>query len=188
MTSSSTSPLNPSPLLSTPFWPTASLKLNHGCKPTSHKLNCDKSVMIIICPNCLTKTTHNFCLIIDNSTLSPSPQIRNLGVISDSNLSFEHNVNQITGTAFFHLKNISCLHLSLSENFDPCLHHIQNWLLPQNSLWYIIQSPKTPVYPELCCSPAHPLPLLWPHHPCPLEPPLAPCPTTDPIQSLFPPS
>ncbi len=86
------------------------------------KLNCDKSDMIITCPKSLTKTTQNFCLTIDNSTLSPSPHIRNIGVIFDSNLSFEHHVNQISRTAFFHLKNIARLRPSLSFPAETLIH------------------------------------------------------------------
>ncbi|XP_075934503.1 uncharacterized protein LOC142934035 isoform X2 [Anarhichas minor] len=86
------------------------------------KLNCDKSDMIIIGPKSLTKTDHNFCLTIDNSTLSPSPHIRNLGVMFDSNLSFEHHVKQITRTAFFHLKNIARLCPSLSSAAETLTH------------------------------------------------------------------
>ena len=55
--------------------------------------------------NTLTETTHNFCLTVDKDTMSPSPHVHNFGVISDSNLSFEQLVSQITRTAFFHLKN-----------------------------------------------------------------------------------
>ena len=87
------------------------------------KLNCDKSDMIIIGPNSLTKSAQNFHLTIDNSTLSPSPHIRNLGVIFDSNLSFEHHVKHITRTAFFHLKNIARLRPSLSFPAAETLIH-----------------------------------------------------------------
>ena len=75
--------------------------------------------MIIIGPKSLTKTSHNFCLTIENSTLSPSPQIRNLGV----SRSFEHHVNQITRTAFFHLKDIARLRPSPSPSAAESLTH-----------------------------------------------------------------
>uniref|UniRef100_A0A8P4G516 Reverse transcriptase domain-containing protein n=1 Tax=Dicentrarchus labrax TaxID=13489 RepID=A0A8P4G516_DICLA len=87
------------------------------------KLNCDKSDLIIIGPKSLTKTTDSFHLTIDNSTLSPSPHSRNLGVIFDNNLSFEHHINQITRTAFFHLKNIARLRPSLSFSAAETLIH-----------------------------------------------------------------
>ena len=87
------------------------------------QLNCDKSDMLIIGPKSLTKTAHNFHLSVDNSTLTPSTHIRNLGVILDNNLSFEHHVNHITRTAFFHLKNIARLRPSLSFSAAETLIH-----------------------------------------------------------------
>ncbi|XP_029929809.1 LOW QUALITY PROTEIN: uncharacterized protein LOC115374818 [Myripristis murdjan] len=87
------------------------------------QLNYDKSDMIIIGPKSLTKTAYNFSLTVDNSTLSPSNHIRNLGVILDSNLSLEHHVNHITRTAFFHLKNIARLRPSLSFSAAEILIH-----------------------------------------------------------------
>ncbi|XP_061896157.1 uncharacterized protein LOC133645328 isoform X1 [Entelurus aequoreus] len=63
--------------------------------------------MLIVGPKSLTKTAHN-------STLSPSTHIRNLGVILDNKLSFQHRVNHITRTAFFHLQNIARLRPSFS--------------------------------------------------------------------------
>ena len=87
------------------------------------KLNCDKSDLIIIGPKSLTKTTDSFCLTIDNSTLSPSPHSRNHRVIFDYDLSFEHHINQITRTAFFHLKNIARLRPSVSSSAAETLIH-----------------------------------------------------------------
>lgn len=74
------------------------------------KLNYDKSNMMIAGPKSLTKT-HNFCLTMDGSTLSPSPHT--------CNLSFEHHANLTVKTAFFHLKNSSSpLLLPLLLMFD----------------------------------------------------------------------
>ncbi|XP_062864364.1 uncharacterized protein LOC134326089 [Trichomycterus rosablanca] len=87
------------------------------------KLNCEKSDMIIVGPTTLAKTTKNFQITIDNDTLSPSSNIRNLGVIFDSNLSFDRHVNHITKTAFFHLKNIARLRPSLSFSAAETLIH-----------------------------------------------------------------
>ncbi len=51
-------------------------------------------------------------------TLSPSPHIRSLGVIFDSTLFFNQHVTQLTRTAFFHLKNIACLHPSVERRLQ----------------------------------------------------------------------
>ncbi|KAK0151579.1 hypothetical protein N1851_007117 [Merluccius polli] len=83
----------------------------------------DKSDIIIINPTPRTKSTHNFSLTFDNCTLSPSPHIRNLGVIFDSQLKFDHHINHITRTAFFHLKNIARLRPSLTFSAAETLIH-----------------------------------------------------------------
>ena len=51
--------------------------------------------MIITGPKYVTKTTHNFCLVINNSL---SPHVRNLWVIFYNNLSSEHHINLIIRT------------------------------------------------------------------------------------------
>uniref|UniRef100_A0A3Q3MWV1 Reverse transcriptase domain-containing protein n=1 Tax=Labrus bergylta TaxID=56723 RepID=A0A3Q3MWV1_9LABR len=86
-------------------------------------LNYAKSDIIIIGPKSLTNSIHNFSFTIDNSTLSPFPHIRNLGVIFDSQLSFDHHVTQLTRTAFFHLKNIARLRPLLSFSAAETLIH-----------------------------------------------------------------
>ena len=84
------------------------------------KLNCDKSDIIIIGPQNITQSAQKLTLTIDTTTLTPSPVIRNLGLVLDSTISFEH---QIPRTAFFHLKNIARLRPSLSFSTAETLIH-----------------------------------------------------------------
>ncbi len=50
-------------------------------------------------------------------------QVKNLGVILDSNLSFENHISNVTKTAFFHLRNISKLRNMLSVSDAEKLVH-----------------------------------------------------------------
>ncbi len=67
-----------------------------------------------------TPTSNNLehCLTFDGCSVDSSSSVRNLGVLFDSNLSFDSHVSSICKTAFFHLKNISKLRpMSNAEMF-----------------------------------------------------------------------
>ncbi len=63
---------------------------------------------------------HN--LQLDGCTVTSST-VNNLGVILDSNLSFENHVSHVTKTAFFHLRNIAKLRKMLSVSDAEKLVH-----------------------------------------------------------------
>ncbi len=63
------------------------------------------------------------CLTLDVCSLDSSSSVRNLGVLFDSNLSFDSHVSSICKTAFFHLKNISKLRPMLSMSNAEMLIH-----------------------------------------------------------------
>ncbi len=52
-----------------------------------------------------------------------SSTVKNLGVILDSNLSFENHISNVTKTAFFHLRNIAKLRNMLSVSDAEKLVH-----------------------------------------------------------------
>ncbi len=74
-------------------------------------LNSEKKVLIIG-PKAFACNNLDHCLILDGFSVNSSSSVRNLGVLFDSNLSFEKHVSSICKSAFFHLKNIS--------NYDLC--------------------------------------------------------------------
>ncbi len=51
------------------------------------------------------------------------PTVKNLGVILDSNLSFENHISNVTKTTFFHLRNIAKLRNMLSVSDAEKLVH-----------------------------------------------------------------
>ncbi len=59
---------------------------------------------------------------LDGCTVTSST-VKNLGVILDSNLSFENHISNVTKTAFFHLRNIAKLRNMLSVSDVEKLVH-----------------------------------------------------------------
>ena len=49
----------------------------------------------------------NVALVVDGCCISPSPEVRNLGVVLNSTLFVRSHINNTTKSAFYHLRNIS---------------------------------------------------------------------------------
>ncbi|KAL3051684.1 hypothetical protein OYC64_001841 [Pagothenia borchgrevinki] len=77
---------------------------------------------MLVAPKALLQKVGDFILEVDGCSISPSPEARNLGVILDSTLSFHSHVKSVTKSAFFHLRNIARLRLSLSASVAETLH------------------------------------------------------------------
>uniref|UniRef100_A0A8C1YN93 Reverse transcriptase domain-containing protein n=1 Tax=Cyprinus carpio TaxID=7962 RepID=A0A8C1YN93_CYPCA len=71
-------------------------------------LNSDKTEILLIGPENITQNLVDYNLQLDGCTVTSST-VKNLGVILDSNLSFENHISHVTKTAFFHLRNIAKL-------------------------------------------------------------------------------
>ncbi len=67
-------------------------------------LNTEKTEVLIIGPKNHTINKLEHCLTLDGCSLDSSSSARNLGVLFDSNLSFDSHVSSICKTAFFILK------------------------------------------------------------------------------------
>ncbi len=74
-----------------------------GCEKTSR----DADVQTHTHTN-TPKRLLDYNLHLDGCTVTSST-VKNLGVILDSNLSFENHISHVTKTAFFHLRNIAKL-------------------------------------------------------------------------------
>ncbi len=97
-------------------------------------LNSDKTEILLIGPHFFTKDLLYHNLQLDGCTVTSST-VTNLGVVLDSNLSFENHISHVTKTAFFHIRNIDKLrnmlsvsdaekivHAFMTFRLDYCMH------------------------------------------------------------------
>ncbi len=72
-------------------------------------LNSEKTEVLIIRSKTPKSNNLKHCLTLNGCSVDSSSSVRKLGVLFDSNLSFDSHVSSICKTVFFHLKNISKL-------------------------------------------------------------------------------
>ncbi|KAK7881569.1 hypothetical protein WMY93_029978 [Mugilogobius chulae] len=88
------------------------LKLNYL------QLNCNKTEIILIGPKTLTNANSSLTLSIDGTPVSFSSHLRNLGIIFNQTLSYEHHIKTPS-----HLRNIARLRPSLTPQSAEILIH-----------------------------------------------------------------
>ncbi|KAF7704817.1 hypothetical protein HF521_021889, partial [Silurus meridionalis] len=86
-------------------------------------LNSDKMEILIIGLKTSIQKHQHRNLHLDGCSVTTSSTVKDLGVILDSKLSFKNNFDQVTKTAFFHLRNISKLRNMLSISDAEKLVH-----------------------------------------------------------------
>ncbi len=67
-------------------------------------LNSEKTEVLITGPKNHTSNNLEHCLTLDGCSVDSSSSVRDLGVLFDSNLSFDSHVSSICKTDFFILK------------------------------------------------------------------------------------
>ena len=74
--------------------------------------------------------------------LTPSSQVRNLGVLFDPELSYQHHISKICSTSFYHMRQIRQIRSSLDTNTTIVLAnaHVSSQLDYCNSLYYGLPS------------------------------------------------
>ncbi len=85
-------------------------------------LNSNKTEILLIGPKNSTQNILDHNLQLDGFTVTSST-VKNMGVILDSNLSFENHISHVTKTAFFHLRNIAKLWKMLTVSDAEKLVH-----------------------------------------------------------------
>ena len=90
----------------------------------------------------------SYIVTLDGISLASSPTVRNLGVISDQDLSSDSHIKQ--GSAFFHLRNIVKIRNILSQGDAEKLLHafVTSGLDDCNSLLSHRFSEKPPADPK----------------------------------------
>ena len=81
-------------------------------------LNSDKTEVIVLGSKHIRDSLSNNIAHVDGIALASSTTVRNLDVIFDQELSFNSQVKEITGTAFFHS-------VILLKSSTSCLNEMQ---------------------------------------------------------------
>ena len=102
------------------------------------KLNAEKNEFFVAASKNNLSHVQDVSLIIGNSTVTPSTNIRNLGVMFDPVMSMSSQVNSICSSTNYHLRNIARIRKNIDR--DTC-HHVVRCLVTSrldycNSLVY----------------------------------------------------
>ncbi len=88
-------------------------------------LNSDKTEILLIGPKNSAQNILDNNLQVDWCNVTSST-VKHMGVILDSNLSFENHISHVTKTAFFHLRNIDGEHVKCfwCRKVSSCIHEL----------------------------------------------------------------
>ena len=79
-------------------------------------LNPSKTEFLLIgLPNQLSKLHNQSLLLPDNTTIAPVHSARNLGIIFDSNLSFDNQISNLSRACYFHIRDLRRIRRTLDS-------------------------------------------------------------------------
>ncbi len=84
------------------------------------QLNQDKTEILLVGPQALRCQVES---LLTPLSVRPCEHVRNLGVILDSDLTFQKHISNISKTAFCHLRNLSKVRCFLSRSHSEKLAH-----------------------------------------------------------------
>ena len=125
------------------------------------KLNPDKTIALLVSSSTSTnKPSASFPLIVDGLPITPCTAIRNLGVILDSHLTLDLQINSSCKKAYFHLRRIARIKKFLTT--PSLIQLVRALVLSQldygNSILVGLPAcrlEKIATSPELCCPSDH---------------------------------
>jgi hypothetical protein len=79
------------------------------------KLNQNKTELIVFTSKHRTKSMEDLDLAIGNSSISAAPFVKNLGVVMDRNLTMEQQVNTISKSCYYQIRNIGQIRQHISD-------------------------------------------------------------------------
>ena len=99
----------------------------------------DKFEYIIFSPNHRVLSRSKLCISIKGTTFHPASQVRNLGVIQDSSLTMEKQINAVTSSCYHGIRRISRIRRFITP--EACRSLVKAWVTSRldyfNVLYYL---------------------------------------------------
>ena len=80
------------------------------------KLNQDKTEFFIVCSRSHQKHLQNVCIELDDAVLKPSPSVRILGVVFNSQMTADDQISNVSRNIRYHLRNLGRIRKYLDES------------------------------------------------------------------------
>ena len=87
------------------------------------KLNQDKTELIVFRPKHQSKTTNDYQLHVGTNTVHASKSVKNLGVHFDTSLMMEKQVNAVSKSCFYQIRNVGCIRRYVTTDACKTLVH-----------------------------------------------------------------